>query len=108
MLDILIGTHNAQQCAAAGRICIDFAGQAAFAGCPSAQCLPKISVFVEGPQIITVRQFDTPRRYWIVPFLDAYYNYYGAIGSDYNSSSGQYLVVGRSRFAKHHFCLFGI
>ncbi|KAK9827504.1 hypothetical protein WJX74_006310 [Apatococcus lobatus] len=50
----------------------------------------------QGPQIITVPQFDTPRRYWIVPFADAYYNIYGAVGAHFNSSSGQYLVVGRS------------
>lgn len=52
---------------------------------------------LQGPQIITVPQFDTPRRYWIVPFADAYYNIYGAIGSHFNSSAGQYLVVGRSK-----------
>ncbi len=51
---------------------------------------------VQGPQIVTVPKFDVPARYWIVPFLDAYLNYYGAIGSDFNSTPGQYLVVGRS------------
>ena len=56
-----------------------------------------VELFVpQGPQIVTVPQFDTPQRYWIVPFVDAYLNYYGAIGSDFNSTAGQYLVVGRS------------
>ena len=32
---------------------------------------------LQGPQIITVPEFDTPKRYWIVPFLDAYLNFYG-------------------------------
>ena len=52
---------------------------------------------LQGPQIVTVPEFDTPNRYWIVPFLDAYLNYYGAIGSYFNSSAGQYLVVGRGK-----------
>ncbi len=52
---------------------------------------------MQGPQIVTVPKFDVPNRYWIVPFLDAYLNYYGAIGSDFNSTPGQYLVVGRSK-----------
>jgi len=51
---------------------------------------------MQGPQIVTVPTFDVPSRYWIVPFLDAYLNYYGAIGSDFNGTAGQYLVVGRS------------
>ena len=54
---------------------------------------------LKGPQIVTVPKFDTPSRYWIVPFLDAYLNYYGAIGSYFNSTAGQYLVVGRSKNA---------
>ncbi len=52
---------------------------------------------LQGPQIITVPRFDTPARYWIVPFSDAYYNIWGAIGSHFNSTAGQYLVVGRSK-----------
>ncbi len=51
---------------------------------------------LQGPQIVTVPTVSPSNRYWIVPFLDAYLNYYGAIGSDFNSSAGQYLVVGRS------------
>lgn len=66
--------------------CTDVTRQASFAVC----CM-------QGPQIVTVPQFDVPSRYWIVPFLDAYLNYYGAIGSDFNSTPGQYLVVGRSK-----------
>lgn len=54
---------------------------------------------LKGPQIVTVPTFDTPSRYWIVPFLDAYLNFYGAIGSYFNSTAGQYLVVGRSTYA---------
>ena len=54
----------------------------------------------QGPQIISVPEFDTPKRYWIVPFLDAYLNFYGAIGSDFNSSAGDYLVVGRGTTQK--------
>ncbi|KAL0038112.1 hypothetical protein WJX79_003329 [Trebouxia sp. C0005] len=53
----------------------------------------------QGPQIVTVPSVSPSNRYWIVPFLDAYLNYYGAIGSDFNSSAGQYLVVGRSAAA---------
>lgn len=53
---------------------------------------------LQGPQIVTIPTFDTPKRYWIVPFLDAYLNYYGALGSNFNTSAGQYLVVGRGEF----------
>ncbi|DBA92269.1 TPA: hypothetical protein ACH3X2_003703 [Trebouxia sp. C0005] len=60
----------------------------------------------QGPQIVTVPQFDVPSRYWIVPFLDAYLNYYGAIGSDFNSTPGQYLVVGRNEPANATYANF--
>ena len=60
---------------------------------------------LQGPQFITVPEFDTPRRYWIVPFLDAYLNFYGAIGSDYNSSAGEYLVVGRGKSPVGNNCM---
>ena len=56
-------------------------------------------MLLQGPQIISVPQFDTPKRYWIVPLLDAYTNYYGGPGSIRNSTAGQYLVVGPSEFA---------
>lgn len=59
-------------------------------------CSPALCM-LQGPQIVTVPEFDTPKRYWIVPFLDAYLNYYGAIGSYFNSSAGQYLIVGRGK-----------
>ncbi len=49
----------------------------------------------QGPQVFTVP--PVPKgRYWIVPFLDAYTNFIGALGSAYNSTPGNYLVVGRS------------
>lgn len=63
----------------------------------SASLLTVVLVCVQGPQIISVPQFDTPRRYWIVPFVDNYFNFWGAIGSDFNSSAGDYLVVGRGK-----------
>ncbi len=52
---------------------------------------------MQGPQIVTVPKFETLSRYWIVPFLHAYLSYYGAIGSAFNSTPGQSLVVGRSK-----------
>lgn len=52
---------------------------------------------LQGPQVVTVPQFDNPKRYWIVPFLDAYLNFYGALGSAYNTTAGSYLVVGPSK-----------
>ena len=51
---------------------------------------------MQGPQIITVPAFDS--RYWLLPLQDAYTNTYAALGSDYNTQAGQYLVVGRSEF----------
>ena len=48
------------------------------------------------PQILTVPAFPSG-RYWIVPFLDAYTNFYSAIGSDYNSTPGDYLVLGQGK-----------
>ncbi|KAA6420889.1 MAG: hypothetical protein FRX49_09030 [Trebouxia sp. A1-2] len=75
--------------------CTDVTRQASFAVC----CM-------QGPQIVTVPQFDVPSRYWIVPFLDAYLNYYGAIGSDFNSTPGQYLVVGRNEPANATYANF--
>ena len=51
---------------------------------------------VQGPQIVSIPQFDTPKRYWIVPFADAYLNEYSYLGSDFNTTAGDYLVVGRS------------
>ena len=50
---------------------------------------------LQGPQIITVPQFDS--RYWVLPFLDAGLNFYAGIGSNYNSTAGEYLVVGRGQ-----------
>ncbi|DBB11917.1 hypothetical protein WJX82_007641 [Trebouxia sp. C0006] len=47
----------------------------------------------QGPQLLTVPAFETG-RYWIVPFSDSYLNFYTAIGSHFNSTAGQYLVVG--------------
>ena len=46
----------------------------------SCQQLTSYMIYVlKGPQIVTVPTFDTPKRYWIVPFLDAYLNYYGVL-----------------------------
>ncbi|KAK9796634.1 hypothetical protein WJX73_004944 [Symbiochloris irregularis] len=48
----------------------------------------------QGPQIFTIPQFPAG-RYWVVPFLDAYTNLFGALGSHFNSPPGDYLVVDR-------------
>ncbi len=57
---------------------------------------------MQGPQLLTVPAFETG-RYWIVPFSDSYLNFYTAIGSHFNSTAGQYLVVGPG---KHHRCAY--
>ncbi|KAK9828758.1 hypothetical protein WJX72_001942 [[Myrmecia] bisecta] len=49
----------------------------------------------QGPQVFTIPPFPTG-RYWIVPFLDAYTNFFGALGSHFSSPPGNYLVVGRN------------
>ena len=54
------------------------------------------TLFAQGPQIVSVPQFDTPRRYWIIQFSDAYQNFFAAVGATYNST-GRYLLVGRGK-----------
>ena len=57
---------------------------------------------MQGPQLLTVPAFETG-RYWIAPFSDSYLNFYTAIGSHFNSTAGQYLVVGPG---KHLQCAY--
>ena len=51
---------------------------------------------MQGPQVITVPQFDTPKRYWIIQLLDAYSNSFAYLGSHFNTSAGSTLILGRS------------
>ena len=57
-------------------------------------------LLLQGNQIVTVPAFDSG-RYWIVPFLDAYTNFYSSIGSHNNSTAGDYLVLGRGKLQAH-------
>ena len=51
-------------------------------------------LLLQGPQQVTVPAFSAD-RYWEVPFIDAYTNVNSSIGSRFNNTAGQYLVVGQ-------------
>ncbi len=68
---------------------------------------PESLKLMQGPQLLTVPAFETG-RYWIVPLSDSYLNFYTAIGSHFNSTAGQYLVVGPGKHLQRAGCYLSI